>query len=166
MIPFLTSTYIRLGLAVGLVLIVAAMGWRVSVWKQAHEALPGVREALAAEVACTDGSKCAERVAALTARQEQESARVIEGLTSEIRDISNRPARTVRLRCTASDGDMSRASASGSTNGSPPAGGQLSTEAGQPVDVDALYRLARDADEQVALRRALIEWNKALSTVE
>ena len=77
--------------AVGLVAVVALMGWRVTRWHDAYAALPGLRDALAREEACEEGSQCADRVAALTARHDAIAQEVAADYARELADIAARP---------------------------------------------------------------------------
>jgi hypothetical protein len=154
------------GYAVG-VLAILALGWRVHAWREAYKALPEAQAALEAEVACSVPSKCAERVAALQARQAVISETVVRGYEDEIKSLRDRPVtvRTVRLRCTARPGDVRSADASGSPDGTGSPGGVVPEPDGRDIDVQALYGLAQEADEVAARLRALQGWNKALATV-
>ena len=143
---------------------VALMGWRVSVWKQAHEALPGVRDALEREEACLDGSKCADRVAALVARQEQATAEAVAGYEKELADLRNRPPVRRVIRVCPDPDNLQNASAPGAADGTGPAAGVISGSV--EFDTAPLRNLAREADEVAARLRALQQWNEALSAVE
>ena len=145
-------------------LAVLALGWRVSVWKQAHEALPGVRDALAAEHACADGSQCAERVAALVARQEQATAEAVSGYEREIESLRARPVpvRTVRLCPSSTDRDVRHAAAAGGTGQGSAAAGVVHDGA-RPDIGPGLYALAGRADELAAQCRAIIQRDRALA---
>lgn len=163
MLPFLTSTYLRLGLAIGLVAVVALMGWRVSAWKSAHEALPGVRQALEAERACSDGSECLRRVQAAVARQAVISNEVTADYERELASLRNRPAerRIIRV-CRATDpGDVHDPGTAGASDGAGPGAGVVHGAA--ELDTRPLRDLARDADELAARLRALQQWNAALA---
>lgn len=147
------------------VAVVAFAGWRVSAWKASHEALPGVRDALALEEGCLDGSKCFERQRALQEAAGHATVVAVESYEAEIAALRARPARVVRLCREAGSGDVRRAGATTGTDGAGPAAGELHGSAGPNPDIGAdLYRLARDADEVAARLRALQGWNQALST--
>ena len=157
----------RLVGAAGLVVAGSLMGLRVRAWHEAYKALPDVQAALAREEACGEGSKCDGRQQALEAAQTLVTQKVVANYEAELEALRNRPVpRTVRLRCTASTGPVRVRSPTGGADGGAAATDEFPAEAGRPVDVEALYQLAKDADEQVALRRALMQWNRALSAVE
>jgi hypothetical protein len=168
MIPLVMGAFAkvpwRLIGAVGLVAVVAWMGHTVSGWKSSHEALPGVRDALEREEGCLDGSKCADRVAALTVRQEQITADTVAGYEKELEDLRNRPVsvRTVRLCPEKPDRDVRHAPVSGGTGqGSAPAG---VVHAGTGPDIGpGLYALAGVADELAAQCRAIIQRDRGLA---
>ncbi len=143
---------------------IGVLGWRVHAWHAAYKALPEAQAALAAEQACAVGSKCAERVAALVARQAAASEQAVRGYEDEIRTLRDRPVavRTVRLCRPADPGDVRDAAATGPADGAGPAAGVVSGAAGPDIGPD-LYRLARDADEVAARLRALQAWSAALS---
>jgi hypothetical protein len=153
----------RLVGAAAAVAVVAFAGWRVSAWKASHEALPGVREALAIEEGCLDGSKCFERQRALQEAAGHATVVAVESYEAEIAALRARPARVVRLCPAASSGDVRGAGPAAGTDGAGPAAGELPGPAGGDIGPD-LYRLARDADEVAARLRALQRWNQALST--
>jgi hypothetical protein len=147
------------------VLAILALGWRISVWREAYKALPDAQAALEAEVACKVPSKCAERVAALQARQAVISETVVRGYEDEIKALRDRPVpKPIRLRCTARPGDVRSADASGSPDGTGSPGGVVPEPDGRDIDVQALYGLAQEADEIAARLRALQGWNRALAT--
>lgn len=152
--------------AIALVLAVAACGWRVSVWRDAYKALPGVQDALSREEACSAGSECALRVAALTARQEQITADTVKGYEQELADLRNRPVsvRTVRLCPEKPDRDVRVPAPAGGTGpGSAPAGVvQQGNGPNRDIGPD-LYALAGRADELSAQCRAIIARDRALA---
>ena len=148
----------------GLVLAVAFAGWRVHSWKQDAEALPGVRDALEREEGCLDGSKCADRVAALVVRQERTTAEAVAGYEREIADLRNRPisVRRVRLCPDPRPGDVRVPAPAGRTGqGSAPAG-VVQPGTGPDIGPD-LYALAGRADELSAQCRAIIARDRALA---
>jgi hypothetical protein len=146
-----------------LAVAVALAGWRVSAWKASHDALPGVRHALALEEGCLDGSKCYERQRALQEAAGYATVVAVESYEAELAALRARPARVVRLCPPARAGDMPGAGPADGTDGAGPAAGELHGSAGSDLGPD-LYRLARDADEVSARLRALQRWNQALST--
>ena len=75
MIPLPVNIPWRLVGAVGLVAVVALMGWRVSVWREAYATLPIAQAELAAERACALNTECHKRAATLAeqARLEAEA---------------------------------------------------------------------------------------------
>lgn len=161
MIPFLTSTYLRLGLAVGLVAAVALMGWRVSHWKAAHEALPGVQAALDAEVQCLDGSECRAREARLQEVVGREQVRVVTAYEAELAAVRDRPPVTVRV---CDRGGVPLPGAAGRSDAGTAGPGTLSGPPTGDRDIGpALSALALEADEIVAACRGLQNWNRALS---
>lgn len=146
-----------------LVVAVAFAGWRVTVWKEAHEALPGVRDALEREQQCLDGSKCADRVAALTVRQDEFNRQVAINYAKQIDEIANRPVppQPVRLCRPARPSGVPGAEPARAADGS--AGrGDVPLEAGRDIAVE-LYRLADDADREALKLKWLQEWNRALA---
>jgi hypothetical protein len=147
------------------VLAILALGWRISVWRDAYKALPEAKAALEAEVACLAPSKCAERVAALQARQAVISETVVRGYEDEIKSLRDRPVtvRTVRLCPDSRAGGVSGSNPAAGTDGASPTAGELHGSAQPDIGPD-LYQLARDADEIAARLRALQGWNKALAT--
>jgi hypothetical protein len=146
-------------------LAILALGWRISVWRDAYKALPEVQAALEAEVACLAPSKCQERQAALVARQAVISETVVRGYEDEIKSLRDRPVpQPIRLRCTARDSYVPSANATGSPDGTGSPGGIVSGPADRDIDVAALYGLAQEADEVSARLRGLQGWNKALAT--
>jgi hypothetical protein len=148
------------------VLAILALGWRISVWRDAYKALPEVKAALEAEVACKVPSKCAERVAALQARQAVISETVVRGYEDEIKSLRDRPVpQPIRLRCTARDSYVPSANATGPPDGTGSLSGVVPEPDGRDINVQALYGLAQEADEVAARLRALQGWNKALATV-
>ena len=145
------------------VLAVAIAGWRVSAWRESHVALPGVQAALAAEVACEDGSECKAREARLQEAVGHETIRIVTGYEAELAGLRARPARVVRLCAEARPGDVRGAGPAAGPDGAGPAAGVIPGPAGADLGPE-LYRLARDADEVAARLRALQGWNQALST--
>ena len=141
---------------------VALMGWRVTAWHGAYEALPGVREALAREEACADGSRCRERQRALEAAQAAKSKEVVDGYERELADVRGRPVpvRTVRLCPDRGNVPGARPARPADGPGAPAA--DVPEAPGRDLGPD-LYQLARDADEIAARLRALQEWNRALA---
>lgn len=148
--------------AVGLVAVVALMGWRVTRWHDAYAALPGLRDALAREEACEEGSQCAGRVAALVARQEQATREAIAVYEQELADIRNRPPVRRVIRVCPDPGDVRVPGTAAGTDGTAAPGGIISG----PIEFDTqpIFDLAREADEVAARLRALQGWNQALST--
>ena len=66
----------RLVGAIGLVLAVAAAGWRVTAWREAYQRLPNVEARLQAEIDCEPATACQQRAEeqARLARVEAENA--------------------------------------------------------------------------------------------
>jgi hypothetical protein len=150
-----------------LVVAVVFSAWRITVWRDSHvRALPEARQALEAEQACSAGSKCAERVAALVMRQEWITAETVAGYEKELEDLRNRPVsvRTVRLCPEKPDRDMRLPAPAGRTGqGSAPAGVvQPGNGPNRDIGPD-LYALAGRADELSAQCRAIIQRDRALS---
>ena len=150
--------------AVALFALFAAMGWRVTVWHEAYRKLPGVRAALALEEACKDGSKCAEREKAWTARAAQTTKEVSDGYEKEIADLRNRPpvTRVIRVCRATGAGDVRDAQPAAGADGTRPASGDVHEP--DEFDTGPLRDLAREADEVSARLRALQHFNQALAT--
>lgn len=150
-----------------LVVSVALMGWRVSVWYESHhKALPAAQEALRGEIECRAGSQCALRVADLRMRQDEFNRQVATGYAQQLDEISNRPVPTqpVRLCRPARQGGLPSAQPARPADGSP-GSGDVPVEVGRDIAVE-LYRLADDADREALKLRWLQEWNRALSATE
>lgn len=148
------------------VLVVAAVfsAWRITVWRDSHvRALPEARQALEAEQACSAGSECALRVAALVVRQEEFNRQVATGYAQQLEEISNRPVpvQPVRLCRPARQGGLPGAGTARPADGS--AGSRdVPLEIGADIAVE-LYRLADDADREALKLKWLQEWNRALA---
>lgn len=149
--------------AVALVLAVAALGWRVTRWHDAYEALPGLQSALEREEACEDGSKCYARQRALQEAAGHATVVAVESYEAELAALRSRPvpAGTVRLCRPRGPGRVPGGPASGPADGGS-AGRELPIEAGKDIAVE-LYRLADEADEVSARLRALQEYSRAVS---
>ena len=162
-LPVLPALPWRLIGAVGLVVVVALMGWRVTRWHDAYKALPGLQDALAREEACEEGSQCAGRVAALTARHDAIAQEVAADYERELADIAARPVpvQPVRLCRPRSTGGVPNGVAAGSVDGAS-AGRELPVVVGKDIAVE-LYRLADDADEVAARLRALQAYSRAVA---
>lgn len=150
-----------------LVVAVVFSAWRITVWRDSHvRALPEARQALEAEQACSAGSECALRVAALTARQEQITADTVKGYEQELADLRNRPVsvRTVRLCPEKPDRDVRVPAPAGGTGPGSAPGGVVQPGNGPNRDIGPdLYALAGRADELSAQCRAIIQRDRALS---
>lgn len=153
----------RLVGAAGLTLAVALMGWRVSVWKSSHEALPGVQAALEAEEACADGSKCQQRQNALRERQDEFNRQVAINYAQQLDEINARPPAPVPVRLCrpARKGGLPNAAATGPADGAT-ADGKLQVEIGEDIS-EQLFQLADDADREALKLRWLQEWNRGLA---
>ena len=163
MIPLFLLKYWRVGAAVGVVIVIALMGWRVSAWHTAYEALPGVRDALEREEGCLDGSKCAERVAALRASQAAVEANILQGYEHELAALRDRPVPSVPVRlCRPANRGPVRDGAAAPATG-PGDGPDVPLEAGRDIAVE-LYRLADDADAEALKLRALWDRDVALAS--
>lgn len=149
--------------AVGLVAVVALMGWRVTRWHDAYAALPGLRDALAREEACEEGSQCADRVAALTARHDAIAQEVAADYERELADIAARPVpvQPVRLCRPRGAGGVPNGTAPGSVDGAS-AGRELQIETSGDIG-QRLFNLADQADREALKLRYLQEWNRALA---
>ena len=149
--------------AAGLVAVVALMGWRVTRWHDAYAALPGLRDALAREEACEEGSQCADRVAALTARHDAIAQEVAADYARELADIAARPVpvQPVRLCRPRGAGRVSGQPAAPAPDGATP-GADVPVEVGRDIAVE-LYRLADEADALSARLRALQDYSRAVS---
>lgn len=153
----------RLIAAVGLVAVVALMGWRVTRWHDAYAALPGLRDALAREEACEEGSQCADRVAALTARHDAIAQEVAADYARELADIAARPVpvQPVRLCRPRGAGGVPNGTAPGTVDGAS-AGRELQIETSGDIG-QRLFNLADQADREALKLRYLQEWNRALA---
>lgn len=149
--------------AVGLVAVVALMGWRVTRWHDAYAALPGLRDALAREEACEEGSQCADRVAALTARHDAIAQEVAADYERELADIAARPVpvQPVRLCRPRGAGGVPNGTAPGTVDGAS-AGRELQIETSGDIG-QRLFNLADQADREALKLRYLQEWNRALA---
>ena len=149
--------------AVGLVAVVALMGWRVTRWHDAYAALPGLRDALAREEACEEGSQCADRVAALTARHAAIAQEVAADYARELADIAARPVpvQPVRLCRPRGAGGVPNGTAPGTVDGAS-AGRELQIETSGDIG-QRLFNLADQADREALKLRYLQEWNRALA---
>ena len=145
-----------------LVAVVALAGWRVSAWRAAYVALPGVQEALALEESCEDGSRCYERQRALQEAASHATVVAVESYEAELAALRGRPARVVRLCREAGSGDVRGAGPAAGPDGAGPAAGELPGKAGGDIG-PGLYQLARDADEVAARLRALQQFNASVS---
>jgi hypothetical protein len=146
-------------------LVVAAVfsAWRITVWRDSHvRALPEARQALEAEQACSAGSECALRVAALTARQEEFNRQVATGYAQQLEEISSRPpAPAVRLCRPARQGGVPGAGAASPADGST-GSGDVPVEVGADIGRQ-LYELADEADRETLKLRWLQEWNRGMA---
>ena len=149
--------------AVGLVAVVALMGWRVTRWHDAYAALPGLRDALAREEACEEGSQCADRVAALTARHDAIAQEVAADYARELADIAARPVpvQPVRLCRPRGAGGVPNGVAAGSVDGAS-AGRELQIETSGDIG-QRLFDLVDQADREALKLRYLQEWNRAIA---
>jgi len=149
--------------AVALVLAVAALGWRVTRWHDAYEALPGVQSALEREETCEGGSKCYARQRALQEAAGHATVVAVESYEAELAALRARnvPAGPVRLCRERDPGRVPGGPTSGPADGGS-AGRELPIEAGKDIAVE-LYRLADEADEVSARLRALQEYSRAVS---
>lgn len=149
--------------AVGLVAVVALMGWRVTRWHDAYAALPGLRDALAREEACEEGSQCADRVAALTARHDAIAQEVAADYARELADIAARPVpvQPVRLCRPRGAGGVPNGTAPGTVDGAS-AGRELQIETSGDIG-QRLFDLVDQADREALKLRYLQEWNRALA---
>ena len=148
-------------IALGVVAIcISTLLWRCHAWREAYKALPAVQSSLELEQACGEGSKCQERQKALEAAAEAKSAEVVGGLEKEIASLRARPVERRVIRV-CNDRGVQGSGAAGAADAAGPAAGEL--HGAVEFDLGPLRELAREADEQVALRRALMEWNRALS---
>ena len=149
--------------AAGLVAVVALMGWRVTRWHDAYAALPGLRDALAREEACEEGSQCADRVAALTARHDAIAQEVAADYARELADIAARPVpvQPVRLCRPRGAGGVPNGTAPGTVDGAS-AGRELQIETSGDIG-QRLFNLADQADREALKLRYLQEWNRAVA---
>lgn len=154
----------RLVGAAGLTLAVALMGWRVSVWKSSHEALPGVQAALEAEEACADGSKCQQRQNALRERQDEFNRQVAINYAQQLDEINARPPAPVVRLCQSARGGAVRLSGTAPAADGAASGGVVPLTAGPDIG-GVLYELADDADREALKLKWLQEYNRALSSI-
>lgn len=150
--------------AVGLVAVVALMGWRVTRWHDAYAALPGVQAALELEASCGEGSECARRQAELATAHALTNQKVILTYEHELAAIRDRPvpATPVRLCRPAKAGSNVRVpGAAGGTSAGP--GAELPLEVGRDIRIE-LYQLADDADAEALKLMALWGRDVALAT--
>lgn len=146
-----------------LVLVVALMGWRVSTWRDAYKALPGLEDALAREEACEDGSRCYERQRAFTEAVGHETTRIVTDYEAALAEIRDRPVPDIPVR-------LCRPRGTGRVSGQPAApapdgataGTDVPVEVGRDIAVE-LYRLADEADELSLRLRALQDYSRAVS---
>jgi len=162
MIPFLTSTYLRLAGAVAVVLVVGVVIWRLVAWHSAYDELPGFKDALAREESCGDGSKCATRVANLRVQQETYDKALVENYEAKLAEIAARPVPGPVRLCRPRPADDRVRVSSASTPVSPGTGTDVPLEAGRDIAVE-LYRLADDADREALKLQTLWDRNVALS---
>ena len=162
-LPVLPALPWRLIGAVGLVVVVALMGWRVTRWHDAYKALPGLQDALAREEACEEGSQCAGRVAALTARHDAIAQEVAADYERELADIAARPVpvQPVRLCRPRGAGGVPNGTAPGTVDGAS-AGRELQIETSGDIG-QRLFDLVDQADREALKLRYLQEWNRALA---
>ena len=162
-LPVLPALPWRLIGAVGLVVVVALMGWRVTRWHDAYKALPGLQDALAREEACEEGSQCAGRVAALTARHDAIAQEVAADYARELADIAARPVpvQPVRLCRPRGAGGVPNGTAPGTVDGAS-AGRELQIETSGDIG-QRLFDLVDQADREALKLRYLQEWNRALA---
>jgi hypothetical protein len=143
---------------------ISIIGWRISVWHEAYKALPEAKAALEAEVACKVPSKCADRVAALQARQAEVQRVSKETYDQEIADLKNRPVpipRIIRVCKSAAAGSVPVAGAAEGSSG-PETGGVLLGPS--ELDTGPLRRAAAEADEINAAYRFLTNRDNALAS--
>ena len=158
---FLAKLPWRLVGAGALVVAVALAGWRVTAWRAAYEALPGVQAALELEKACGEGSECSRRQAELATSHALTNQKVILTYEHELEAIRNRPvpATPVRLCRPAKAGSNVRVpGAAGGTGAGP--GAELPLEVGRDIRLE-LYQLADDADAEALKLRSL--WGRDLA---
>lgn len=151
-----------IGYVAGMAMLVV-MGWRIHVWHEAFKAYPAAVAALEAEQACAAGSKCAERQAALQARQAAISETVVAGYEQELAQLRDRPpAVPVRLCRPAPAGDLRPASPAGPADGAAPSG-DVPLEASGDIG-QRLFDLADSADAEALKLRYLQQWSAAMAT--
>lgn len=147
--------------AVGLVLAAALAGQRVSTWRAAYVALPGVQAKLELEASCGEGSECARRQAEIETAHALTNQKVILTYEHELEGIRNRPvpATPIRLCRPAKAGSNVRVpGAAGGTGAGP--GAELPLEIGRDIAIE-LYQLADDADTEALKLRSL--WGRDLA---
>ena len=159
--PFLLRWW-RVGLYGLAALALGLAVWRVVVWKDAYDELPSLRSALEAEKVCGEGSACAARVAALSARQDAITEKVVSDYESELESLRNRTTvrRVIRVCQPAREGGLPDASGAGAAS-TPAADGLV--HGADEFDTRPLRDLALRADEMNAAYRALYERDQALA---
>lgn len=149
--------------AIALVLAVAACGWRVSVWRDAYKALPGVQDALSREEACEDGSRCYERQRGLQEAAGHATVVAVESYEAELAELRSRPPvrRVIRVCPDPGTGHLPVPGTARGPDGATAPAGLVHGPA--EFDPQPLFDLAREADELSARLRALQEYSRAVS---
>lgn len=147
--------------AIALVLAVAACGWRVSVWRDAYKALPGVQDALAREEACADGSNCYERQRGLQEAAGHATVVAVESYEAELAVLRSRPPVRRVIRVCTGAGHLPVPGSTRPADGAPPGAGLVHGPA--EFDPQPLFDLASEADEVAARLRALQDYSRAVS---
>jgi hypothetical protein len=143
-------------------LAILALGWRISVWRDAYKALPEAKAALRAEVECLPASQCRTRLDAAQAAHRAINDQTVNDYEKRLADIAARPVprEPVRLCRPARTGDV-RVSGSAPATG-PGQGSDVPTEIGRDIAVE-LYGLADDADTEALKLELLYGRDVALS---
>ena len=157
--------------AIAQVAAIAMLAWGVystvtRAWvklPEAREALEKAQATLKLETECGEGSRCAERQAALVARQDAFNLQVATGYANQLAEINARPVPSgpVRLCRPARQSGVPGAGTPAAADGAA-ASGVVPLEASGDIG-QRLFDLADDADRQALKLKWLQEWNKALA---
>lgn len=165
MIPLAAVPWKAIGYGLAFAAALAAVWWgvnRLHAMNEAYHALPAVREALEAEQACGEGSKCAERVAGLQERQKVIDEQTARDYETRIAEIAARPAPAGPVRlCRPANNRLRVPGAAGPTSAGQ--GSDVPLEVGRDIAVE-LYKLADDADREALKLELLFERDTALAT--
>lgn len=153
----------RLLSVIALAAILLLLGYRVAAWHTSYHELPEVQAQLDAELACEEGSACADRVAEQAVQQAIITADAVRKYEQELEDLRGRPipSRVIRVCPKGAAGDVRDASGAGSAGRGPAAAGLL--HGADEFDTRPLRELALEADEVSARCRTLLDRDRALA---